>query len=339
MLRIYRYCFLALLVLGANPAFAQSAVEWSVQLQGETLNIDAKTNAAQPAQRASASPAFLELSFPKARMAGSGISKAIDKGLIQKVQTSQDGDTVWVRVYVLTKPKATLSKTATGYRYSIRLNDPAAAAAAKTQGKPQGKPVANSKPGKPSAPSQPRSNPEPPAQPPAQPPAPPEASTLPAAGQGPSPQTHVSFVFNDKPLAEAIGEMANQAGFTAQIDPKLSGVVNLSLSDVPFDEALLMLLQPYGDSVTSSIGYTTVTVAKTSRASDPPAASLQSSGPEVLEYYPFQTKDAQKMMAALQKAVPDVSYRVDPLLNILLVKGPRDQVVKVGEMMKDMSKK
>lgn len=333
MLRIYRHCLLALLFLGALPAYAQAPVEWSVQLQGETLNIDAKTTAAQPAQRATAS--YLELSFPKAKLAGSALSKAVDKGLIQKVQTLQEGDNVLVRVYVLNKPKTTLSKTATGYRYAVRLNEPAAA-------KSPSKPVANSKPVKPAAPSQPRVTPPAPAQPPVatQPPvASPPPTSPPVASRGPSPKTPISFVFKDKPLGEAITEMAGKAGFTAQLDPKLSGVVNLSLSEVPFDEALLMLLEPYGDAVTSDIGYTTITVTKTSSKPETPSASLAPSGPEVLEYYPFQTKDAQKMMAALEKAVPDVSYRVDPLLNILLVKGPRDQVVKVGEMMKDMSKK
>ena len=332
MLRIYRFCLLALLLAGAAHALPPSPVEWSVQLQAETLTIDAKTRSAQPAQRASSNPAFLELSFPKAKMSSAALSKAIDKGLIQKVQTLQEGENTLVRVYVLTKPKATLTKTATGYRYSVRLIEPATGASTVTA---QGKPAANNgKPPKPPVAS------EPPRVAPrvsTQPPTPPVVSSPPTVNRGPSPKTPVSFVFRDKPLATAIEEMADKAGFSAQLDPKLSGVVNLSLSEVPFDKALMMLLEPYGDSVTADIGYTTITVTKTSAGSaEPPPVAA---GPEVLEYYPLKNKDAQKMMEALKKAVPEVSYRVDPLLNVLLVRGPREEVIKVGEYLKSISKK
>lgn len=159
----------------------------------------------------------------------------------------------------------------------------------------------------------------------------------PSASGNKDPKTPVTVVFKDKPLAEAIKELAGKAGYTAQLDPKLSGVVNLSLSDVPFDEALMMLLEPYGDDVTADIGYTTITVAKAgASATQPPAVPA---GPLVSEYYPFSTKDAQKMMDAAMKAIPELSYRVDPVLNILLVQGPREDVVRLGELLKSMSNK
>lgn len=335
MLRIYRFCCLALLLL-AGPALAQTPVEWSFQVQGDLLTLDAKTKAAQPAQRASSSPAFLEVSFPKAKLAGSAISKAVDKGLIQKVQTAQDGENVVLRVFVLTKPRANLTKTSTGYRYTIRMSEPATAstAAKPAASKPAAKPPAAPPP----AASKPQESTAP-ASPPRVVTAPTveTAPPAPTAG-GRNPRTPISVVFKDKPLAEAISEMASRAGYTAQLDPKLSGVVNLSLSEVPFEEALQALLQPYGDAVSADIGSTSITVSKTSTA----ATSAQPStptGPVVLEYYPFSTKDAKKMMDAAMKAIPELSYRVDPVLNILLVQGPREDVVRLGELLKPMFNK
>jgi type II secretory pathway component GspD/PulD (secretin) len=345
MLRFYRFCCLALLFLGL-PAVAQAnapaPVEWSLQLQGDVLTLDAKTKATQaPAQRANVTPAFLEVSFPKAKLTGAAFSKAIDRGLVQKVQTLQDGENVLLRVYFLNKPKANLAKTASGYRYTVRMSEPATAPS--TAAKPA-TPTAAKPATTPSAAARPATE-QPPtaAKTPAQTESTSTASTpliqttAPAAGS--DPRAIISVVFQDKPLAEAIAEMASKAGFTPQLDPKLSGVVNLSLSEVPFEEALAALLQPYGDSVSATVSGSTITVSKTSSASAPTTSANPNSGPVVLEYYPFSTKDARKMMEAAMKAIPELSYRVDPVLNILLVQGPREEVVRLGELLKPMFNK
>jgi hypothetical protein len=338
-------------------ALAQAPVEWSVQLQGDVLIIDAKTAAAQPAQRASAAPAYLEVAFPKAKLAGAAVNKPIDRGLVQKVQTLQDGDNALVRVFVLTKPKATLTKTATGYRYAIRMSEPAGSPSASAPKAPVKPPATSSQPRAATPPptkTPPAATTPPPAKTPpvaTAPPAatPPVAATPPQAktpvvaatppmtspASGRDPNVPISVVFQNKPLLEAIKELADKAGYTAQLDPKLNGVVNLSLSDVPFVDALSMLLEPFGDGVRADVGISTITVAKVD-STPPPAATA---GPLVSEYYPFSTKDAQKMMDAAKKAIPELSYRVDPVLNILLVQGPREDVVRLGELLKSMSNK
>jgi hypothetical protein len=367
---------LALFLALAAPALAQTGapVEWSIGFQGDVMYIDAKTSAGPPSQKASSSPAYLEVAFPKSKLASAALSKAIDKGLVRRVQTAQDGDSAVLRVYVLSKPKASLTKTAQGYRYSIRMSEPAGSpAASRPPARPATPaatpPVAASQPRVVSAPvaSQPATAQPPAARPPvAQPPAarppaqapaahppaatppaaqPPVAAHPPAAppAAGRNPRTPVTILFKDKPLADAVVELASKAGYTAQVDPKVNGVVNLSLSEVPFEDALALLLEPYGKAVTSDIGYSTVTVTMNAAAapSSPQAdlTSPSSNGPIVFEYYPFKTKDAQKMMDAARKAIPELSYRVDPVLNILLVQGPRADVVRLGELLKSMSEK
>lgn len=398
MSRFFRFCCLAALLTLSAPAWAQTtSVDWSIGFQGDVLNIDAKTAAAAaPAQRLNASPVFLELAFPKAKMAGAALSKAVDKGLVQKVQTLQDGDKTVVRVFVLSKPKASLTKTAEGYRYSIRMSEPAGAASSAAS-KPPKPAVASSSP--PAAATPPRVVTPPPttprvatppaaANPPAtprvatppvtatppaaprvatppaaprvatppaanNPPATPRvASNPPAAATGRNAKTPITVVFENKPLAEAIREMAAKAGYTATVDPKVSGVVNLSISEMPFDEALAQLLAPYGDGVASDIGYTTVTVTRTGATTatpalapanttnpEPPTAASSAGGPIVYDYYPLANKDAKKVMDAMQLAIPGLNYQIDPVLNILLVMGPQEEVKRLGEYMKAMSNK
>ncbi len=351
-----------------------------MQVSGDTLHIDAKTAAGQPAQRLNASPSFLELTFPKAKQAGNSVNKAIDRGLVQKVQTTNDGQTVSIRVFVVSKPKATLTKTADGYRYSIRMSEPAgvtpvAAAKPTAVAKPAAnttkpnspwtiktnpdseeapvatKPVAPTskpaaQPAQPAAqaskpvtqPAQPAAQASKPVTQPAQPVAQPPVAT--ASPSGRDPRQLITVVFQNRPIGDALTELALQAGYTAQIDPALSGAVNLSLSEVPFEDALGLLLEPYGNTVTSTVGPQSITVKKRAAAT-PTVSSAGSNQIEgiVQEYYPFSNKDAQKMMDAASKAVPELTYRVDPVLNVLLVQGPREHVVRLGELLKKMSTK
>lgn len=336
-------------------------------MSGDTLIIDAKTTASSPSQRMNGSPSYLEVSFPKAKMSGSALSQAVDRGLVQRVQTLQDGQNTSVRVFILSKPKATLSKTADGYRYAVQMSElagaPAAAeraapasserkpapAASETKPAPAAsQPQAASQPTQPVAAQPPAIKPQPPvaqprppvAQPPAAQPQPPVAQPRPSvASSAPSANRQlITVVFQNKPIAEALSELARQAGYSAQVDPSLSGAVNLSLTDVPFEDALNLLLEPYGSSVTSSVAGQSLSVRKVAAAPSTPVQSAPSQD-VVFEYYPFSNKDAQKMMDAASKAIPELTYRVDPTLNVLLVQGPREHVIRLGELLKKMSTK
>ena len=414
---------LATSVLAQNLA----PVDWSVTVKGDLLVVDVKTNAGQPDQRMNPSPSYLELAFPKTKPSTPSGTKAIDKGLVQKVQTLQDADTTVLRVYVLSKPKASLSKTSDGYRYTVSINQmadsppvavaapseptntPAPTASAPSPSAPAVKtitPVASTpkEPVKPVAttPTQPKdpvktaatptqpvktTAPTPPKEPiktvavstpkdpvktaavttPTQPAktaattasTPPKepiktvavstpkepvksvASTPPTVpSSGPNPKKKINVVFENQPLAQALQMLATQAGYTTQLDPKVSGVVNLSLSEIPFDDALGLLLEPMQSSLSYELrGQTLVVTSKqtTVAASAPTAPSGNSE--VVLEYFPFSTKDAQKVADAARKAVPELSYRVDPALNILMVQGPKADVERLEQILKSMSKK
>ncbi len=359
-------------VVLATSALAQNLVpvDWNVTVKGELLIVDVKTSAGQPEQRMNPSPSYLELVFPKAKQTSAAGTRAIDKGLVQKVQTLQDADTTVMRVYVLTKPKASLSKTAEGYRYTVRLNQmadappvasvPAAepASSSTTTGTEAGAPtavktVAVTPPSPPKEPVK-TVTPTPPTPPKettktvaATTPTPPKetaktvaATTPTATSGGADPKKKINIVFQNQPLAQALQMLATQAGYSAQIDSKVSGVVNLSLAEIPFDDALGLLLDPMQSSLSYELrGQTLVVISKnTSVATSAPTAPIADND-TVIEYFPFSTKDAQKVADAARKAVPELSYRVDPALNILMVQGPRADVERLEQILKSMSKK
>ncbi|MFA5505931.1 MAG: hypothetical protein WC314_02720 [Vulcanimicrobiota bacterium] len=114
-------CFV--LLVAGSPALAQTQVDVKVSVKGDTLYIDAHTSAPQPQLRMNPDPAFLELTFPKSALAGQPASTAVDKGLIQRVVTSANAQDAVIRVHVLSKPKTSLTKTGTGYRYAVKLSE------------------------------------------------------------------------------------------------------------------------------------------------------------------------------------------------------------------------
>ena len=136
-------------LLSTGAALAQPQVDVKVHVKGDTLYVDTNTKAGEPQQRMNPDPAYLELSFPKSALSGA-FTKPIDKGLIKKVVTSQDADNTLVRVYVLSKPKTELTKTDSGFRYSLKISEmagaPARSAAAPATPAPAEKPAPVEKP-------------------------------------------------------------------------------------------------------------------------------------------------------------------------------------------------
>ena len=258
------------LLLSSAAAFAQP-VDVKVNVKGDTLYVDANTAAAEPQQRMNPDPAFLELSFPKGALSGA-FTKPIDKGLIQKVVTSQDEQGAVVRVYVVSKPKTQLTKTDTGYRYTLKLSEVANAPARTATATP--------------APA------------PAEKPAP---AVKPVPAEKPAP---VEKPVATKPVEKPVTKPAPP---TAPTPPAT---------------------QP---TATKPVETRTVTPS--------PATSPVASAKLVREYFPFKNKSAEKAMAAAQLAFPNVTYVVDPVLNILMVEGTPQDLEQLEKFLRAQSPK
>lgn len=265
------FLFLALSVIGA---VAQPKVDVNLNIKGESLLLDTETRAPEPTVRMNPDPAYLELSFPNTVLGGKPVSKPIDKGLIRKVVTSQNNADAVVRIYVLSKPKATLAKTANGFRYNVRLNEmagtPRPAAA-----KPATKPAAT----KPAATKPTATKP---------------AATKPAATKPTATKPAVTKPAATKPAATKPAATKPAATKPVTTEPTQTRTV---------------------------------------------AAPVTSSPQMVREYFPFKTKSAEKAMKAAQLAFPNVSYVVDPVLNVLLVEGTPQDIQQLEKFLRAQSPK
>jgi hypothetical protein len=59
----------------------------------------------------------------------------------------------------------------------------------------------------------------------------------------------------------------------------------------------------------------------------------------VREYFPFKNKSAEKAMKAAQLAFPNVSYVVDPVLNVLMVEGTPQEIEELEKFLRAQSPK
>ncbi|HEY8530685.1 MAG TPA: hypothetical protein VIL08_00395, partial [Limnochorda sp.] len=67
-----------------------------------------------------------------------------------------------------------------------------------------------------------------------------------AAGPAGPGQTLVSNIFVETFITQALQDIAMQAGVNVLTDPGVQGFVTLELNDVPFEQALRMILAPGG---------------------------------------------------------------------------------------------
>ena len=266
------FTFIALL-----PASAQQPLKTEVKVKGDLLYVEMETKGGEPQIRMNPDPSFLELDFANTRLENPK-SEVIDKGLIQKVVTTQSDQSGLVRVYVLSKPKASLQKTETGYRYTVRLRDLATAPTRNSN------PVASK---------------------------PPEASPKPALQPKPDAQP--------KPQDE--------------------------LKPASQPEAKPVATQPAVKPVASQPAVETKpaapprTVEKPAPVSQPTVAAVPPVKKLVREYFPYQKKDAMRAKNAAELAFPNITYIVDPLLNVLLVEGTPEDIAQLEKFLRAQSPK
>ena len=262
------------------PASAQQPLKAEVKVKGDLLHVEIETKGSEPQVRMNPDPSFLELDFANTRLENP-MSETIDKGLIQKVVTSQNDQSGLVRVYVLSKPKASLQKTDTGYRYTVRLRD-LATAPTRTTTAVASKPAA----------------------------AQPKPVTQPKPAEQPKPATQPQ----EKPV-------------TAQVAAQ------------PTTKPAETNSAPTKPATPTQPRTVAKPVEKSEPTSQPPVAAAPPVKKLVREYFPYQKKDALRAKNAAELAFPNVTYIVDPLLNVLLVEGTPEDIAQLEKFLRAQSPK
>lgn len=361
----------------ALPVAAQgNTVEVKVRQAGDVLLVETTTRAGEPGLRLNPDPAYLELSFPGSALQGAPFSKPIDKGLVQKVVTSQEDGKALTKIYVLNKPKTKLTKTASGYVYEINLREMANAPSRTAQ-----------TPAQPNSPAQPTAS-APTVKPTSNSPS--QATATPAQPKPQGKRAPVTAKFQNTPLKDALTQMAAQAGMKAEIDPQLVGTANADFDKIPMEEAVAQLLKPIAPDLETSVTDSALTVKRkkpattgstaakpntattgstaakpNTGAADPGASTgkpatatpataataTATASPTVVataapaqaqivrEYFPFQKRNAEKALDAARLAFPGLTYAVDSELNVLLVEGPAADVAELEKFLRAQSPK
>ncbi len=282
------------------------------------------TQAVKPNLRMEPGNRFLEVSFPNTRVAAKQ-TVAVDKGLIRKVTTTQNGSTALVRVYVLSKPKASLN-TSGGKKhiYSVSTVTMANAPTRKPEtvaARPiERRPV---QPVKPVEPVQPEKT-EPPQKP---------TSSPALSGK------KVSLTVSNAATSEVLESIAKQAGLKPSISEAVTGDTSVSLIDIPIEIAVETVLGAAKDDFRYEVTATELKVVALRPNNTASVPSVENDGPLVHEYFPFRDKNAREMMEAVRKVVPNVNYQVDDRLNVLLASGTQGDIDRLVKLLQSFSQK
>lgn len=331
-----------LLLLGL-PALAAPA---TVDVTKKSDFIVVKVNAeATPKQRMSQDPRFLELAFPNTKLETAKKSIAIDKGLISRVEWEQQGSTAVVRVYVLSKPKSTLTSKGKEHIYTVSTvvmaSAPVRTAKTDTTPPPKTDPPKSTPSETPPATTPPKSTPPKSTPPKTTPPATPPATlpTRPISSSSVA-DKKVTVMMSNVTQEEALEAIAKQVGLKADIQG-VTGHTTISLTEIPLQEAVETVLGPAKkDYIYQVVGDTLKVSARNPgvKSSTPPVTSV-GSDKVARDYFPFKDRPARDVMDAAQKAVPNLTYYVDDRLNILIAEGKASDLERLSRILAPLSSK
>ncbi|MCE7874824.1 hypothetical protein DYH09_31260 [bacterium CPR1] len=296
------------------------------------------------------SPAQLKPGTPK--------KVAIDKGLIQNVALEQRGDTVLVKLAVISRPRLLKARPEQGGRKLTLSYSTADIASSRPSG------FSNLAPGKPARPATTSGAAVPAIRPSA--PATSGSGTVPVrplAASTPTPSAPsptaatipmINLTFQDAPLDDVFARIALQAGLMPQLDPSLTGSFTGSLVNVPLDQALQTVRQ--GQSIDCSVqgGYLIVKpgVGRATAAGDPPSVTATTvepvaavpqpalpAGPIARDYYPIRNKPAMEVLQSARSVLPNIRYTVDERLNIIIAEGSPADIERLTTLLSNVSAK
>lgn len=360
--------FLALLLLSA-PLWAAGAASTSVVVTTKSDHVDILLQSGAPMtfKEKMLNPSLMAIEVsPAVLKAGTPKKIAVDKGLIQSIALEQRGDTVTIKVAVISRPKQLRAALeAGGKKLTLRYSTADIATA-----KPAGfSSVAPGKPSKPTA-SQPKAvpaiRPGTPAPGPSSGTVPvrplsptvtssvptqPVASAPPAGGANGMPR--ISLTFSQAPLVDVFVKLADEAGLNPVITSDIEGSFSGSFSNEPLDSVLRTVCK--GRNVNCEVSGGNLKVTVTSVAGTAPAPGGEPAVPSVVasapdpvlpagplarEYYPIRRENkASEVVNSARSLLPNVRYTVDERLNVVMAEGSPTDIERLTGFLKEVSAK
>lgn len=321
------------------PLWAAPKLAVEVQRKGDRVEVvlTSPTPLAAPAiqQRWKEGPHRFEVVVPKTEVAR--LSKSIDRGVLQKIETDSSGDSALLRVVASGDPKMSWSASADRKVWTLSIST-VDIAAGKVPALPGGSlasaPVVSKPPARPSPP--PVS---------VRPPAPRAPENVATAPPQPQPQAQpqrldqrpITVSLQNKDLAVAIQEMARAAGLEAEVGPGVEGPVSVSFREVPLGLALTNLLGKQTKLIEYRIESNKLKVFTDDQGGATIPVAPTRSGPTVSDYFPIvNEKKVAEVAQLVKRTVTQVDVHSDELLNVLFVEGAAGDLAKVRELLQNV---
>lgn len=321
------------------PLWAAPKLAVEVQRKGDRVEVvlTSPTPLAAPAiqQRWKEGPHRFEVVVPKTEVAR--LSKSIDRGVLQKIETDSSGDSALLRVVASGDPKMSWSASADRKVWTLSIST-VDIAAGKVPALPGGSlasaPVVSKPPARPSPP--PVS---------VRPPAPRAPENVATAPPQPQPQAQpqrldqrpITVSLQNKDLAVAIQEMARAAGLEAEVGPGVEGPVSVSFREVPLGLALTNLLGKQTKLIEYRIEGNKLKVFTDDQGGATIPVAPTRSGPTVSDYFPIvNEKKVAEVAQLVKRTVTQVDVHSDELLNVLFVEGAAGDLAKVRELLQNV---
>lgn len=330
------------------------------------IHIDSSTPLSGASWKWIGQPKRLRLSLPGASLEGKPEKMALDKGVVQWLETTSDGNGVFVDLAAGSAPKNsanidagrqhivwTVLCTEMSSNEQVPSLSPGGEVASAAKGESNPKVV---RPKQPKVGSQPKVAAQPKVQ--SEPAARPTKSEKDPVSVNPASNSATTTLANPVQSTTAAGKvitftangdlrpvlesLAAQAGLKAEIDSNVSGNVYQGFREVPLNKIVSTILGQQSTLYDYSITDTTLKVTAPAGAGktiqlSPTAATPAGSGTS--EYFPIRDKVAAEILDAVRKQVPSLTYTLDERLNQILVEGDAQEIERLRKLLQAVTNK
>lgn len=149
----------------------------------------------------------------------------------------------------------------------------------------------------------------------------------------------ISLDFREADIQNVLRILAYKSGVNIVTGPEVTGLVTIQLKDVPWEQALTVILETYGYGYDRRGNIITVTTIENLKKRREDAAVLAEQIPLVTKTFPISYGKASDIIASLQKMKTDRgSVNYDERTNTIIVQDVPEQVKLIGEVISKLDK-
>ncbi len=141
----------------------------------------------------------------------------------------------------------------------------------------------------------------------------------------------VSFDFQGADIRNVLQILSYKSGFNIVIDPEVTGVVTIQLTNVPWEDALNVILNTYGYGYEKRGNILTITTIEKLKISRQNALSLAEQEPIQTKAFVLNYAKASEALASIEKMLtPRGSLNFDQRTNAIIIRDPAGNIEQIS---------